>query len=152
MHRAQASVRQGLFLNSAHHMMSRRRSTFQLFACHHKHVSIFLCHHKAGWRMLRASSETASVARDLRVKTRSFQMSASLVSSCSFSISVLPTVGHFFVCVLCQTTFTTQLSVTMCMSSATGALHLLRKHLPRMFSLFKNESLGIEDTGRQVSW
>ena len=37
----QASVRQGLFLNSAHHMMSRRRSTFQLFACHHKHVSIF---------------------------------------------------------------------------------------------------------------
>ena len=62
--------------------MSRRRSTFQLFACHHKHVSIFLCHHKhvsiflchhkAGWRMLRASSETASVARDLRVKRKIF--------------------------------------------------------------------------------
>ena len=41
VHRARASVRQGLFLNSAHHTMSRRRSTFQLFACHHKHVSIF---------------------------------------------------------------------------------------------------------------
>ena len=63
VHRAQDSVRQGLFLNSAHHTMSRRCSTFQLFACHQKHVSIFLCHHKAGWRMLRASSETASVAR-----------------------------------------------------------------------------------------
>ena len=32
---------------------------------------------------------------------RSFQMSASLVSLCSFSISVLPTVGHFYLCVLC---------------------------------------------------
>ena len=72
VHRAQDSVRQGLFLNSAHHTMSRRCSAFQLFACHHKHVSIFLCHHKAGWRMLRASSETASVARDLRVKRKIF--------------------------------------------------------------------------------
>ena len=32
----------------------------------------FLCHHKAGWRMLRASSETASGARDLRVERKIF--------------------------------------------------------------------------------
>ena len=37
---------------------------------------------------------------------RSFQMSASLVSLCSFSISVLPTVGHFYLCVCALCTCT----------------------------------------------
>ena len=42
VHRAQDRVRQGPFLNSAHHTMLRRCTTFQFFVCHRKHVSDFL--------------------------------------------------------------------------------------------------------------
>ena len=135
VHRAQDSVRQELFLNSAHHTMSRRCSTFQLFACHHKHVSIFLCHHKAGWRMLRASSETASVARDLRVKRKIFPdvcISCFVVLVFDISLadcrSLLPmcvrSVRHLQLNVLSCLCMYSAVCV-VCMSSATGTLHVL---------------------------
>ena len=103
VHRALESVRQGLFLNSVHHTMSRRCSTFQLFACHHKHVSTFSMPPKSRVeRMLRASSETASGARDLRVEREIFP---DICISCFvvfvFDISLADRRSLLLMCVLC---------------------------------------------------
>ena len=50
-----------IILNSAHNTMLRRCCAFQFFMPP-----------QAGWRMLRATSKTASEARDLRVKRKIF--------------------------------------------------------------------------------
>ena len=88
---------------SAHHTMSRRCSTFQLFACHQKHVSIFYATTKQGGGCFARVLKLRLEPETSEWNATSFQMSASLVSLCSFSISILPTVGHFYlcVCVLC---------------------------------------------------
>ena len=85
--------------HSAHHTMSRKCSTFQLFACHHQHVSIFFATTKEGGGCFSRVLKLRLEPETSEWNARSFQMSASLVSLCSFPLSVLPTVGHFYLCV-----------------------------------------------------
>ena len=79
--------------------------------------------------MLRASSETASVARDLRVKRKIFpDVCISCFVVLVFDISLADCRSLLCVCALSDhlhLNVLSCLSVTMCMSSATGALHVL---------------------------
>ena len=79
--------------------------------------------------MLRASSETASVARDLRVKRKIFpDVCISCFVVLVFDISLADCRSLLLKCVCSvrpPSLECTQLSVTMCMSSATGAVHVL---------------------------
>ena len=66
--------------------------------------NFFLCHHKAGWRMLRASSETASGARDLRVERKIFPdvcISCFVVLVFDVSLADCRSLPPMCVCALC---------------------------------------------------
>ena len=79
--------------------------------------------------MLRASSETASVARDLRVERKIFPdvcISCFVVLVFDISLADCRSLLPMCVCSVRPPSLEcTQLSVTMCMSSATGTLHVL---------------------------
>ena len=77
----------------------RASAAFQLFACHHQHVSILYATTKQGGRCFSRVLKLRLEPETSEWNARSFQMSASLVSLCSFPLSALPTVGHFYLCV-----------------------------------------------------
>ena len=79
--------------------------------------------------MLRASSETASVGRDLRVERKIFPdvcISCFVVLVLDISLADCRSLLPVCECSVRPPSLEcTQLSVTMCMSSATGTLHVL---------------------------
>ena len=76
--------------------------------------------------MLRASSETASAARDLRVERKIFpDVCISCFVVLVFDISLADCRSLLPMCVRPPSLECTQLCVTMCMLSATGTLHVL---------------------------